>query len=87
MVQHEETGGKPTTVAIGHGRDCALTTGAMQDRQPAARPRESPGPCQGNPHEPMIPAHVPDEPPLTYADSFDIPVLFRNGPADKPKRS
>ncbi|MGW6536086.1 gamma-glutamyltransferase [Streptomyces sp. NPDC055051] len=33
---------------------------------------------------PMIPAHVPDEPPLTYADSFDIPVLFRNGPADKP---
>ncbi|MFJ6635770.1 gamma-glutamyltransferase [Streptomyces sp. NPDC091376] len=35
---------------------------------------------------PMIPAHVPDEPPLTYADSFDIPVLFRNGPADKPKR-
>ncbi|MGC5234456.1 gamma-glutamyltransferase [Streptomyces albogriseolus] len=34
----------------------------------------------------MIPAHVPDEPPLTYADSFDIPVLFRNGPADKPRR-
>ncbi|MCX5230897.1 gamma-glutamyltransferase [Streptomyces sp. NBC_00233] len=34
----------------------------------------------------MIPAHIPDEPPLTYADSFDIPVLFRNGPADKPKR-
>ncbi|BCM65665.1 hypothetical protein EASAB2608_00999 [Streptomyces sp. EAS-AB2608] len=34
----------------------------------------------------MNPAHVPDEPPLTYADSFDIPVLFRNGPADKPKR-
>ncbi|MHC5701998.1 hypothetical protein OTC26_011160 [Streptomyces tirandamycinicus] len=34
----------------------------------------------------MIPAHVPDEGPLTYADSFDIPVLFRNGPADKPKR-
>jgi hypothetical protein len=36
--------------------------------------------------DPMIPADVPDEPPLTYADSFDIPVLFRNGPADKPKR-
>ncbi|MFI9210254.1 gamma-glutamyltransferase [Streptomyces sp. NPDC053253] len=35
---------------------------------------------------PMIPAHVPDEPPLTYADSFDIPVLFRDGPADKPKK-
>ncbi|MFI0818642.1 gamma-glutamyltransferase [Streptomyces sp. NPDC021098] len=34
----------------------------------------------------MIPAHVPDEPPLTYADSFDIPVLFRNGPAKKPRR-
>ncbi|QWQ45916.1 hypothetical protein KME66_05585 [Streptomyces sp. YPW6] len=30
---------------------------------------------------PTIPAHVPDKPPLTYADSFDIPVLFRNGPA------
>ncbi|MET9956433.1 gamma-glutamyltransferase [Streptomyces sp. NPDC006339] len=36
--------------------------------------------------DPMIPADVPDEPPLTYADSFDIPVLFRNGPTDKPKR-
>lgn len=35
---------------------------------------------------PMIPAHVPDEPPLTYADSFDIPVLFRNGPAAKPRK-
>ncbi|MFJ8134155.1 gamma-glutamyltransferase [Streptomyces hydrogenans] len=35
---------------------------------------------------PMIPAHVPDEPPLTYDDSFDIPVLFRNGPANKPKK-
>jgi hypothetical protein len=34
----------------------------------------------------MIPAHVPDEPPLTYVDSFDIPVLFRNGPAKKPRR-
>ncbi|MEO3891406.1 hypothetical protein [Nonomuraea sp. B5E05] len=34
----------------------------------------------------MIPAHVPDEPPLTYADSFDVPVLFRNGPARKPRR-
>ncbi|MEV4751670.1 hypothetical protein AB0K21_35390 [Streptosporangium sp. NPDC049248] len=34
----------------------------------------------------MIPAHVPDEPPLTYADSFDVPVLFRNGPAKKPRR-
>ncbi|ROP44154.1 gamma-glutamyltransferase [Streptomyces sp. PanSC9] len=34
----------------------------------------------------MIPTHVPDEPPLTYADSFDIPVLFRNGPAKKPRR-
>ncbi|MFD4923098.1 gamma-glutamyltransferase [Streptomyces goshikiensis] len=34
----------------------------------------------------MIPADVPDEPPLTYADSFDVPVLFRNGPADKPRR-
>ncbi|MFE3722533.1 hypothetical protein [Streptomyces cyaneofuscatus] len=35
---------------------------------------------------PMIPAHVPDKPPLTYADSFDIPVLFRNGPAAKPRK-
>ncbi|MFE1961322.1 hypothetical protein [Streptomyces sp. NPDC059479] len=34
----------------------------------------------------MIPADIPDEPPLTYADSFDIPVLFRNGPAKKPRR-
>lgn len=34
----------------------------------------------------MIPAQIPDEPPLTYADSFDVPVLFRNGPANKPKR-
>ncbi|MCA2182150.1 hypothetical protein LDL08_38920 [Nonomuraea glycinis] len=34
----------------------------------------------------MIPAHVPDEPPLIYADSFDVPVLFRNGPAKKPRR-
>ncbi|GGJ04374.1 hypothetical protein GCM10010121_013420 [Streptomyces brasiliensis] len=34
----------------------------------------------------MIPAHIPDEPPLTYPDSFDIPVLFRNGPAKKPRR-
>ncbi|WP_220447156.1 hypothetical protein [Nonomuraea deserti] len=34
----------------------------------------------------VIPAHVPDEPPLTYADSFDVPVLFRNGPAKKPRR-
>ncbi|MFG2802557.1 gamma-glutamyltransferase [Streptomyces pseudovenezuelae] len=34
----------------------------------------------------MMPAHVPDEPPLTYVDSFDIPVLFRNGPAKKPRR-
>ncbi|MGW5476346.1 gamma-glutamyltransferase [Streptomyces sp. NPDC004008] len=34
----------------------------------------------------MIPADVPDEPPLTYADSFDVPVLFRNGPANKPRR-
>ncbi|MFC8663155.1 gamma-glutamyltransferase [Streptomyces sp. NPDC057199] len=34
----------------------------------------------------MIPAHIVDEPPLTYADSFDVPVLFRNGPANKPKR-
>lgn len=34
----------------------------------------------------MIPVQVPDEPPLTYADSFDVPVLFRNGPADKPRR-
>ncbi|MEU6719606.1 hypothetical protein ABZ897_49800 [Nonomuraea sp. NPDC046802] len=34
----------------------------------------------------MIPARIPDEPPLTYADSFDVPVLFRNGPARKPRR-
>ncbi|MCX5395605.1 gamma-glutamyltransferase [Streptomyces sp. NBC_00102] len=34
----------------------------------------------------MIPAHVPDAPPLTYADSFDVPVLFRSGPAKKPRR-
>jgi hypothetical protein len=34
----------------------------------------------------MIPAHVPDEPPLTYDDSFDVPVLFRDGPAKKPRR-
>ncbi|MFK0160868.1 gamma-glutamyltransferase [Streptomyces sp. NPDC090493] len=34
----------------------------------------------------MIPAHVPDGPPLTYTDSFDIPVLFRNRPAKKPRR-
>ncbi|GAA0494611.1 gamma-glutamyltransferase [Streptomyces olivaceiscleroticus] len=34
----------------------------------------------------MIPAHVPDEPPLNYVDSFDVPVLFRNGPAKKPRK-
>ncbi|MFJ4713573.1 gamma-glutamyltransferase [Streptomyces sp. NPDC088785] len=34
----------------------------------------------------MIPAHIPDAPPLTYADSFDVPVLFRGGPAKKPRR-
>ncbi|MEV4179174.1 hypothetical protein [Nonomuraea sp. NPDC049709] len=34
----------------------------------------------------MIPAPVPDEPPLTYADSFDVPVLFRDRPARKPRR-
>ncbi|MGW2161630.1 hypothetical protein [Nonomuraea sp. NPDC001699] len=34
----------------------------------------------------MIPARIPDEPPLTYADSFDVPVLFRNGPERKPRR-
>ncbi|MBB4919167.1 gamma-glutamyltransferase [Streptosporangium saharense] len=34
----------------------------------------------------MLPPHIPDEPPLTYADSFDVPVLFRNGPAKKPWR-
>ncbi|MET9105025.1 gamma-glutamyltransferase [Streptomyces zhihengii] len=34
----------------------------------------------------MIPAEVPDAPPLTYADSFDVPVLFRSGPARKPRR-
>ncbi|GAA2292088.1 hypothetical protein GCM10010415_75090 [Streptomyces atrovirens] len=34
----------------------------------------------------LIPAHIVDEPPLTYADSFDVPVLFRNRPANKPKR-
>ncbi|WP_199565842.1 hypothetical protein [Spongiactinospora rosea] len=34
----------------------------------------------------MIPAHVPDEPPLTYADSFDVPVLFRDRPVKKPRR-
>lgn len=33
----------------------------------------------------MIPAHIPDA-PLTHVDSFDVPVLFRNGPAKKPKR-
>ncbi|MDF5758793.1 hypothetical protein [Spongiactinospora sp. TRM90649] len=34
----------------------------------------------------MIPAHVPDKPPLTYADSFDVPVLFRDRPAKNPRR-
>ncbi|MFB6552681.1 hypothetical protein [Streptomyces sp. NPDC056405] len=34
----------------------------------------------------MIPAHIPDAPPLKYADSFDVPVLFRSGPAKKPRR-
>ncbi|MFF5108109.1 hypothetical protein [Streptosporangium sp. NPDC000509] len=34
----------------------------------------------------MIPARVLDEPPLTYADSFDVPVLFRDGPEKKPWR-
>ncbi|MCZ4102280.1 gamma-glutamyltransferase [Streptomyces sp. H39-C1] len=34
----------------------------------------------------MMTADVPDAPPLTYADSFDVPVLFRNEPAKKPKR-
>jgi hypothetical protein len=29
---------------------------------------------------------VADEPPLTYADSFDIPVPFRDGPEKKPRR-
>ncbi|MEV7556463.1 gamma-glutamyltransferase [Streptomyces sp. NPDC089795] len=33
----------------------------------------------------MIPANVPDAAPLVYADSFDIPVLFRDGPADTPR--
>ncbi|MBB5938639.1 hypothetical protein [Streptomyces zagrosensis] len=35
----------------------------------------------------MIPARVPDEPLLTYADSFDIPVLFRSGPTKSPGSS
>ncbi|MET8658640.1 gamma-glutamyltransferase [Streptomyces griseus] len=34
----------------------------------------------------MIDADVPDAPPLTYADSFDVPVPFRSGPAKKPRR-
>jgi len=34
----------------------------------------------------MIPAHVPDEPPLIYDDSFDVPVLLRDEPAGKPRR-
>ncbi|GAA1278548.1 hypothetical protein [Streptomyces aureus] len=58
----------------------------MQIGSPSPCPREGPCPCQGNPHEPHDPRTRPDEPPLTYADSFDIPALFRNGPADKPKR-
>ncbi|GAA4946596.1 hypothetical protein GCM10023238_11130 [Streptomyces heliomycini] len=63
------------TVVIGHDRDCAMTTGVKQqigDRCPAfgrvlSRARVIL----------MIPAHIVDEQPLTYADSFDVPVLFR----------
>ncbi|MFF4867348.1 gamma-glutamyltransferase [Streptomyces sp. NPDC001231] len=32
----------------------------------------------------VIPADVSDAPPLTYADSVDVPVLFRSGPAKRP---
>ncbi|GAA2463365.1 gamma-glutamyltransferase [Streptomyces macrosporus] len=32
----------------------------------------------------MIPAHVNDAPPPVYDDSFDIPVLLRDGPARRP---
>ncbi|NJQ03305.1 gamma-glutamyltransferase [Streptomyces sp. PLAI1-29] len=32
----------------------------------------------------VIPAHVNDAPPPVYADSLDIPVLFRDGPARRP---
>ncbi|MEV4471411.1 hypothetical protein [Nonomuraea sp. NPDC049504] len=34
----------------------------------------------------MPPAYVTDEPPLTYDDSFDVPVLFRDKPARKPSK-
>src|SRR5690606_3987802 len=34
----------------------------------------------------MIPFNVPDAPPLTYGDRFDVPVLLRNGPAKKPRK-
>lgn len=32
----------------------------------------------------VIPAHVADVPPLVDADTFDISVLFHDGPARKP---
>ncbi len=32
----------------------------------------------------VIPPHVIDAPPPVYADSLDIPVLFRDGPARRP---
>ncbi|MCC2275594.1 gamma-glutamyltransferase [Streptomyces sp. ET3-23] len=32
----------------------------------------------------MIPADLSDAPPLVYADSLDIPVLIRDGPAKRP---
>lgn len=35
----------------------------------------------------MIPAHIVDEPPLTYADSFDVPVLFRNGAREQAQEA
>ncbi|WP_275405954.1 MULTISPECIES: hypothetical protein [unclassified Streptomyces] len=34
----------------------------------------------------MIPTLVPDEPPLTYADSFDLTVLVSSGPPDRPRK-
>lgn len=34
----------------------------------------------------VIPGHVPDAPPPKYDDSFDVPVLVRSHPANKPSR-
>lgn len=32
----------------------------------------------------VIPEHMNDAPPPVYADSIDVPVLFRSGPARRP---